>query len=871
MQAKPTVIATAVALAMAASPAHAVLERMGPVDRSPTIGGFPAWFQDKTGITLEFCDPKTQAELDKGWCVLIPPGPVFPENFPNQYFNEHFYFDATNVLKDAGNGLRARLTIAVEAAFTNNAVVDGDQMTFGRMRVFIPNLPIAGDWRVITPFSDKVYPNQKVGDRIFDTSDVGIACPGTFECTLNTAIGPFLLPSAVAGGAEVPPMPDLITAPPGTDPFYDSLVALGGTTADPGTGKQYLADPARIGPVTGSPLANFTDSSGASRNHNNFRIEVRSPSADFTGTLLYAIDGENNFTLGGRLMTGAIPGKVTNMRGSYKADGSGNVTALDVFAKADPTVQARLPAQPQQLPVVPALQSYDVPCAGAIGVDPTTGQPIVNPPPYSAPAATPHEMAATGPNYWVQSTPGGLPPSHVCIVDTSARNAAGQVVPAYYLRQVTDDVTITTASFNGPNNGTMTVNATSTDPTAVLTLAGFGPAAGGTPGVSAGIGAGTGLDLAGNAASVTGLLAPPAAALVTSSKGGSSTRPIDTASGAAVMVGTPTAVSDSANMFEDCSPTPATVCPAGQSLTFDLIANDSVLLNGQVINLRQFVANNMGTLTVTALAPRNGVASVTPDGIVTYTPNANFNGTDAITYTVTVDGQASNQAALNINVSPVNDLPVAGNTTVGAVVSRANQYNLISTSTDPDGNADVKDAVILTWPVQLGAKPVPVNGVISYTPTSTGNFSVTYQAKDASGALSANTATGTVSVLGSEAISITKAIFKAGNVGGVTSTRWTVSGTDTVREGETLTIVYNDGQLRATGASCNGTAANPSCVIGTAVVDGTGAYLYDVVGTPGGPSDPTDSATWSVLPKNVKVFSTSPVLGGSQNTGIQFK
>src|SRR5262249_47216729 len=92
MKAKRSVIAAAAALAIvAAAPAHAALSRMGPIDKSPTVGGFPAWFQDGTGITMEFCDLKSQAELDKGWCVLIPPGPVFPESFPNNYFNEHFY------------------------------------------------------------------------------------------------------------------------------------------------------------------------------------------------------------------------------------------------------------------------------------------------------------------------------------------------------------------------------------------------------------------------------------------------------------------------------------------------------------------------------------------------------------------------------------------------------------------------------------------------------------------------------------------------------------------------------------------------------------------------------------------------------------
>ena len=336
---KRSLISVAIAMALAAGSAHAALERMGPINKAPSVGGFPAWFQDKTGITLEFCDMTTQAELDGGWCVLIPPGVPFPEVFPNSYSDEHFYYIADNGMADPAGIPKARLVLAIEAAFAIGPPIDGDQMTFGRHRVFIPTLPWDGDYRVITPFSDITYFNQTAGDRIFETSDIGVTCPD-FVCTLNTVIGPFVLPSPVAGGAEVPPMPALASKPRGTDPWYDLLGAA--TTPNPGTGKSYLADPARIGPVTGSPLPDFREFNDPAlplRNHNTFRIEVTKKD----GTR-YALDGENTFAVGGRLMDAPIPGKVTVKRANYKADGTGNVTDLDVFATGSPTSQARVPA-----------------------------------------------------------------------------------------------------------------------------------------------------------------------------------------------------------------------------------------------------------------------------------------------------------------------------------------------------------------------------------------------------------------------------------------------------------------------------------------------------------------------------------------------
>jgi hypothetical protein len=871
MKAKRTLVAAAAGLALSAAPAFATLQRMGPIDHSPTIGGYPAWFQDATGITIEFCDLKSQSELDGGWCVLVPPDPVFPEAFPANFFNEHFYYDADNTLLDTASGFKARLIIALEAAFANGGVVDGDQMTFARTRLFIPNLPFDGDYRVITPFGEVTYTDQRAGDRIFETVDIGVACINTFECTLGAQLGPFLLPSATAGGAELPPMPDLAARPAGTDPFFDAIVAGGGVaTPNPGTGKKYLADPARLGPVTGSQLPNFIaneiDGKTPSRNHNTFRVEVRDPAA-LGGRLVATYDGETNFTVGGRLMTGVLPGLVSGGRGTYKAGATGAVTELDAFASAAPTVQGRIPAQPIVPPTRPILQYYDVPCGGAVTVNAATGATTINPPPYTAPAgAVAHPMAVSGPDYWGQSAPGGLPPTHLCIVDTTARNAAGEVVPAYYLQAVTDDVQITLAGYNGPNNGTLTVNAASSDPTAVLSLANFGPAAAGTPGAAVGRGIGTGLALAGGAASVSALVAPPSRVQVVSTRGGGDIRTVDPSAGSASLVGVPVANADSGTVNEDCSATAATSC-AGAPLTVDLLANDTVVLNGVSTPLRAFAASG-GAVAVTASTPRLGTATVA-NGVVTYRPNPNANGLDEILYTVTVNGRVSNQASLAINVVPVNDLPVAGNTAIVAVNARSNAMNLLLNATDPDGTADLRDASIVTWPTQLGARPTPVNGVIAFTPTSTGNFSVTYRASDAAGALSANTATGTVTVVAAENITYTKSDFKgAGNIGGGASTRWTVTGTDTVRQGQKLTIAYLDGVLRA-GGTCNGTAVPAACVVGTALVDlATGAWTFDQVFAPGGPLDPSDTAAWATAPRNIRTFSSSPVLGGAQSAAI---
>jgi hypothetical protein len=62
-------VALAVALATSSFSAQAVLERVGPVNPAPTVGGYPSWYQDTTGVTLEFCDPLNVSELPEAASV----------------------------------------------------------------------------------------------------------------------------------------------------------------------------------------------------------------------------------------------------------------------------------------------------------------------------------------------------------------------------------------------------------------------------------------------------------------------------------------------------------------------------------------------------------------------------------------------------------------------------------------------------------------------------------------------------------------------------------------------------------------------------------------------------------------------------------
>lgn len=471
------VLAAALLGALAPVPASAVLERVGP--NNPT-NYLPEWYQDTTGLTFEFCTPLTQAELDGGWCLLLPGDTVVPEVFPGAFSGEHFYW-ASDVLGDWSYVPPVGVTVpfntgkvvfvqAIEAAFLG-AIGPGLGGVFGRVRIRVLDVPLTGTYKFYTPWGIKLI-DGVAGGRIFDTEDIGINCaPFQYDCALQTSIGPFLVPSTTPGGPELPPV------------------------VGPG-GKLYLSDPATPpGPVTGSPMVgDYTLGDGTTANPNVFAIEAPDGQVIFRS---------HDFSTMGRIFTDVIPSRITADRASYARDGGGAIR-VDAFATGEPTVHPRLPADPPTVPTQPVLNVFAAPCGGTVS---PTGDIL---PPYTAPVGeTATNMARNVHLYW-QSVVPALVPAGVCIEDQNAVNAGGAIVPTYTPGTLTDQVFLTAAVFDPTDGGSLSVRASSSDEAAppILSLGAFGDLAANVP-------------LDNNLAYVAPLTAPPAKVRVYSQEGGS--------------------------------------------------------------------------------------------------------------------------------------------------------------------------------------------------------------------------------------------------------------------------------------------------------------------------------------------------------------
>ncbi len=126
--------------------------------------------------------------------------------------------------------------------------------------------------------------------------------------------------------------------------------------------------------------------------------------------------------------------------------------------------------------------------------------------------------------------------------------------------------------------------------------------------------------------------------------------------------------------------------------------------------------------------PANGTVSVNPDGSVTYTPNDNFHGTDSFTYIVT-SGGVSESTTVNVDVTPVNDAPVATNDNAVTDEDTPVTIDVLPNDTDIDGDTLSIDSASV--PSDQGTVEI-VDGKLVFTPAENfhGDAEITYTVSD---------------------------------------------------------------------------------------------------------------------------------------------
>ncbi|MHB2241769.1 hypothetical protein [Pseudomonas monsensis] len=287
--------------ALAQGIAQAALFAVDPGPYTVATGGFASWYQDTHGRTLDLCLSKALSSrvpsapgAPSYMCTLLPTPGVFddaqPIVFPTNFPDEAFWFTGETSLVDAARGIDLGYVSAIEAAFAAEEPVEGDQVSFARIRIRV-DVPTAGTYVITHPYGVDVFNIDTPGRRAINmTRDIGIGTPKTYDGALKGDIGPFL--RSVNG------------------PYTE-------TNPVTGAAEQFVGDPNLSEAVTGSPF-----------NTNYVRIEGPN-GLDLRST---------TFAVSGKLSTVVRPTPMITERSTYsrKAGDSAPVAQQDLFVKAPP-------------------------------------------------------------------------------------------------------------------------------------------------------------------------------------------------------------------------------------------------------------------------------------------------------------------------------------------------------------------------------------------------------------------------------------------------------------------------------------------------------------------------------------------------------
>lgn len=287
--------------ALAQGIAQAALFAVDPGPYTPANGGFASWYQDSHGRTLDLCLSKALSSrvpsapgAPSYMCSLLPTPGVFDDTqpivFPTNFPDEAFWFTGETALVDAARGIDLGYVSAIEAAFAAEEPVEGDQVSFARIRIRV-DVPTAGTYVITHPYGVDVFNIDTPGRRAINmTRDIGIGTPQTYDGALKGDIGPFL--RSVNG------------------PYTE-------TNPLTGAAEQFVGDPNLSEAVTGSPF-----------NTNYVRIE--GPNGLDLRTNVFAVSG--------KLSTVVRPTPMITQRSTYsrKAGDSAPVAQQDVFVLAPP-------------------------------------------------------------------------------------------------------------------------------------------------------------------------------------------------------------------------------------------------------------------------------------------------------------------------------------------------------------------------------------------------------------------------------------------------------------------------------------------------------------------------------------------------------
>ena len=272
-------------------------------------------------------------------------------------------------------------------------------------------------------------------------------------------------------------------------------------------------------------------------------------------------------------------------------------------------------------------------------------------------------------------------------------------------------------------------------------------------------------------------------------------------------VADPSGATASATVSVDVAAAPGNRAPVAADDSYSI--GEASILTGNVLANDTDPDGDALTASI-GTGPANAAAfTLNPDGSFSYRSTPDFNGLDSFTYTANDGLLDSNVATVTIDVTAVNDVPVANDDTFILTSMEANSFaapGMLGNDTDPDGdNLNVAPGTAVASAGTLSVNEN--NGSFSYTPegglanlTLGTVATISYSATD--GLSTSNTAT----------VTLTRSIVARQAICEFQNRRcdWVIQGNDSLPAGSTVR------------------AQRGNRLIGTGTTDGTGEWTINV-------------------------------------------
>ncbi|WP_158277224.1 Ig-like domain-containing protein [Serinibacter arcticus] len=147
--------------------------------------------------------------------------------------------------------------------------------------------------------------------------------------------------------------------------------------------------------------------------------------------------------------------------------------------------------------------------------------------------------------------------------------------------------------------------------------------------------------------------------------------------------------------------------PQNTPVDVAVLGNDTVSTGGPALD----------PASITTTAPANGTVTVDDDGLITYTPNTNFSGTETFTYTVcdlSTPTPTCDTATVTITVEP-NELTVADDAATTPPATPV-EIDVLENDSATGAPLDATSVTITTQPANGTVDVDPVSGLVTYTP-----------------------------------------------------------------------------------------------------------------------------------------------------------